>query len=394
MKKILFVIDSLNSGGAEKSLVSLLTLLDYQKYDVDLLMFSPVGLYLPLLPKKVNILDVPDFIKVQHNSLKYLIKNKNFKELYIRLRASLSLRNPNNKKNMHSAQISWRWISQGADKLNKKYDVAIAYSQGTPTYFVAEKVEAAKKVCWVNTDYKIAPYNKSFDTKYYKQYKEVIAVSDHNKSVFINEMPSAKEKTSVIYDIVSPKLVKSMALNDGGFDDNFDGLRILTIGRLVDVKGYDMAIEACYKLKMQGYKFKWYVIGEGSLKSKLENMIKELQLQDTFILLGIYQNPYVFLKQCDIYVQPSRFEGYGLALAEARILQKPIVATNFTVVHNQITNRENGLIVSMNSEAVYEGVKEIIENNNLKEHFCKNLSNENVGTEEEIKKVYLMIESV
>ena len=394
MKKILFVIDSLNSGGAEKSLISLLTLFDYKKYDVNLLMFSPTGLYLSLLPKNVTILDVPDFIKNQHYNVMHLIKNGDFKDLYLRLIASASLRNPYKKKNMHSAQINWRWISKGMENLNQKYDVAIAYSQGMPTYFVAEKVEATKKLCWVNTDYKVAPYNKQFDTKYYKQYEKVIAVSDHNKEVFINEMPIAKEKTCVVYDIVSPKLIKSMALNDRGFDDNFDGLRILTIGRLVDVKGYDMAIEACYKLKTQGFKFKWYVIGEGNLKSKLENMIKEFQLEDTFILLGIYQNPYVFLKQCDIYVQPSRFEGYGLAIAEARILQKPIVATNFTVVHDQIKDRENGLIVSMNPEAIYEGVKEIMENNNLKEYLCKNLSNEYVGTEEEIKKVYSMIDSV
>ena len=394
MKKLLFVIDSLNSGGAEKSLISLLTLLDYDKYDVDLLMFAPTGLYLPLLPKKVNMIDVPDFIKKQHNSLKNMIMNRDLKDLYIRLMASVSIRNPFIKKKMHSAQINWRWLSKGIENLNKKYDVAIAYSQGIPTYFVAENVKATKKLCWVNTDYKIAPYNKRFDTKYYKQYDEIIAVSDHNKEVFINEMPIAKEKTSVIYDIVSPTLIKSMALNDGGFNDKFDGFRILTIGRLVDVKGYDMAIEACYKLKMQGYKFRWYVIGEGSLKSKLEKMIKELQLEDTFILLGIFQNPYVFLKQSDIYVQPSRYEGYGLALAEARILHKPIVATNFTVVHNQIKDRKNGLIVSMNPQAIYEGIKEIIENNNLKEYLCKNLSIENIGTEEEINKLYAIIDNV
>ncbi|MED3939489.1 glycosyltransferase [Priestia megaterium] len=394
MKKILFVIDSLSSGGAEKSLVSLLTLLDYKKYDVDLLMFSPTGLYLPLLPKEVNVLEVPKFIRIQHNNIMHLIKNKNFKELYLRFRASFSLRNPSAKKNMHSAQINWRWMSKGIDKLSKKYDIAIAYSQGTPTYFVAEKVKAVKKICWVNTDYKKALYNKVFDAKYYSQYGNVIAVSDHNKEVFINEMPSVKEKTSVIYDIVSPKLIKSMSVNNGGFQDGFDGVRILTIGRLVDVKGYDMAIEACYKLKKQGFKFKWYVIGEGSLKSKLENMIKEFQLEDTFIFLGIFQNPYVFLKQCDIYVQASRFEGYGLAIAEAKILQRPIVATNFTVIHNQIQNRENGLIVNMNPEAIYQGIKEIIKDNNLKEHFYKNLSQENVGTEEEIYKLYSILESL
>ncbi|MBY0007039.1 glycosyltransferase [Priestia aryabhattai] len=397
MKKILFVIDSLNSGGAEKSLVSLLNLLDYQKYSVDLLMFSPAGLYLPLLSENVNIIEVPEFIKIQNNNIKYLIKNKNFKELYIRLRTSVSLRNPYNKKNMHTAQSSWRWMSKGINKLHGKYDIAIAYSQGTPTYFVAEKVEATKKLCWVNTDYKLALYNKNFDIKYYKQYTNVIAVSDHNREVFINEIPIAKEKTRVIYDIVSPKLIRSMALNslnNGGFKDKHDGLRILTIGRLVDAKGYDMAIEACYMLKKQGYNFKWYVIGEGVLKNKLENMIKEFQLENTFVLLGTFQNPYVFLKQCDIYVQPSRFEGYGLALAEARIFQKPIVATNFTVVHNQLRNRENGLIVNMNSQAICKGIKEIVDNNNLKESLCSNLSDENVGTEQEINKLYSIIESL
>ncbi|UOK56379.1 glycosyltransferase [Bacillus sp. OVS6] len=294
MKNILFVIDSLNSGGAEKSLVSLLNLFDYKKYNVDLLMFSPVGLYLPLLPKEVNILEQPNLIKKQKFGIESMVRNGDFKELLIRLDTSISLRNPFYNKELHTSQIIWRSISKGFDKLDKKYDMAIAYSQGIPTYYVAEKVKADKKLCWINTDYKIAPYNKTFDEKYYDQYDNIIAVSDYNKDVFINEMPSAKQKTKVIYDIVSPKFIKAMALLNDGFNDDFDGLRILTIGRLVESKGFDMAIEACYKLKKLGIRFKWYVIGEGSLKGKLENMIIKLQLQDTFILLGTYQNPYVF----------------------------------------------------------------------------------------------------
>jgi glycosyltransferase involved in cell wall biosynthesis len=393
MKKVLFVIDSLNSGGAEKSLISLLTLFDFKSYQVDLLMFSPKGLYLPLLPKEVNLLEVPSFIKKQYGGLKSLIKNKNYKELYLRLGASISLRNPYYKKNMHPAQTSWRWMSKGVKKIDKKYDIAIAYSQGTPTYFVAEKVEAKNKLCWVNTDYKMASYNREFDVEYYEQYNNIITVSDFNKEVFINEIPTAKDKTKVIYDIVSPNLIKTMALQEGGFTDKFDGLRILTIGRLVDSKGYDMAIEASYKLKQEGLRFRWYVIGEGVLKSKLKEMIREFGLEDTFIFLGIYQNPYTFLKRSDIYVQPSRYEGYGLAIAEARILQVPIVATNFTVVHNQIKNKENGLIVDMDSGAIFEGIQTIIKDKSLKSYICENLSNELVGTEQEVKKLYSILEN-
>ncbi|WP_226667502.1 glycosyltransferase [Metabacillus litoralis] len=391
MKKILFVIDSLNSGGAEKSLVSLLSIINYKKYEVDLLMFSIEGLYLSLLPKEVNVLDVPNFFKKQASGVKGLLKNGDLKELFIRIKTSISIRNPRYKKILHTSQINWKSISESIDKLEKKYDVAIAYSQGIPTYFVAEKVKADKILCWINTDYKIASYNNKFDRKYYEKYDNIIAVSDYNKNVFVDEIPSVKDKIRVIYDILSPNLIKSMASEDGGFKDNYYGLRILTIGRLVEAKGYDMAIEACIKLKKHGYKFKWYVIGEGILENKLKKMVTEFQLEDIFIFLGTYQNPYVFLKQCDIYVQPSRFEGFGLAIAEAKILQKPIIATNFSVVQNQIKNKKNGLIVNMNSESIFNGIKEIIDNNKLINLFCERLSKEDVGTEREINKIYSML---
>lgn len=154
-----------------------------------------------------------------------------------------------------------------------------------------------------------------------------------------------------------------------------------------------MAIEAAVKLREAGINFKWYVIGEGILKNKFENMIREYKLDDIFIFLGTHQNPYTYLKQCNIYVQPSRYEGYGLAIAEARILQKPIVATNFTVVHNQLINGQNGIIVNMNSEDVYKGIKQLIENDYLRNNICFRLRNEKVGTEKEIYKVNFLLES-
>ncbi|AGK52661.1 glycosyltransferase [Bacillus sp. 1NLA3E] len=394
MKKILFVIDSLNSGGAEKSLLSLLTLFDYEKYQVDILMLSVEGLYLPLLPEQVNIVDVPDYIKKQKKGIKHLIINKQFKQLSSRLRTSLSLRNPIKNRKMHSAQIIWKNLSKRIDIVNNEYDCAIAYSQGVPTYFVAEKVIAKKKYCWVNTDYKVASYNKKFDKRYYDQFDKVIAVSDYNREVFIKEMPSAGRKTLVIYDIISPTIIKSLALEESSFKDNYNGLRILTIGRLVDVKGYDLAIEACKRLKEEGYKFKWYVLGEGEKKATYENMVRKYGLQDTFIFLGVHHNPYPYIRNCDIYVQPSRYEGYGLAIAEAKILEKPVVATNFTVVYNQLKENENGVIVNMNPNSIYEGIKKIIEDKDLRNKIYNNLRSEKKGTEEELLKVYSLLEAI
>ncbi|MCA1061474.1 glycosyltransferase [Rossellomorea aquimaris] len=383
--KILFVIDSLNSGGAEKSLISLLSLLDYDAYDVDLLMFSRKGLYLPLLPKKVNVIEESEVLEK--------LQRKNFKQFYLKLGNSLSLRIPFYKNFMHSAQINWKWKERGVKQLNQKYDVAIAYSQGFPTYFVAEKVESTKKYCWINTDYKKASYNKRFDEKFYYRFDNIVAVSESNKEIFIKEMPLAKDKTLVIYDIISPRLVRSMSEKPVSYQDNYKGIKILTIGRLVEVKGYDLAIKACYQLKKQGINFRWYSIGEGELKPKLEKLVKDYDLEDTFIFLGPHQNPYNYLKMCDIYVQPSRFEGFGMAIAEAKILHKPIISTNFPVVFNQIENNENGIVVDMDPKEISQGIKKIIRNKELKEKIIYNLKHEFIGTENEIHKLYRLIES-
>ncbi|GAE35929.1 hypothetical protein [Halalkalibacter akibai] len=204
MKKVLIVIDSLSSGGAEKSLISLLTSLDYEKYDVDLLMFSTTGLYLSLVPNEVKIQSVPQFIKIQQKSLYSVIRNRNYKELLFRVANSISLRNPIQNKRFHQSQITWKWMNLAIDKLNTDYDIAIAYSQGIPTYFVAEKVNAPKKLCWLNTDYKKANYNRDYDIKFYEKFNHIIAVSEINKEIFEDTIPEMRGRC-VLFMILSLK---------------------------------------------------------------------------------------------------------------------------------------------------------------------------------------------
>ena len=273
-KKILITIDSLTSGGAEKSLISLLTLFDYDKYDVDLLLFYQRGLYLPLIPKEVNVIEPPGFLKRINKGMKSNLVQGDLKALYLRMGLSISCRNPLMTKKYHGAQIIYKWLSKGIENLDKEYDVAIAYSQGMPTYYVSQKVKAKRKLAWMNIDYKVAGYNKDFDIKYYNKFDKVVAVSHSCKDVLIKEIPSLENKVEIIYDIISSKLIENMANEKGGFSDEFDGIKILTIGRLVHQKGYEMAIEAAYKLKQDKINFKWYAIGEGKLKEKFENVEK------------------------------------------------------------------------------------------------------------------------
>lgn len=382
-KRILFVIDSLHSGGAEKSLVSLLSLIDYKKFDVDLLLFKKEGLYLPLVPKEVRFLDVPEYFNDKNNN-KIKIK-------IAKLKNSISIRNPYYKKIYHCAQITSKNILTVLEKQNKKYDIAIAYSQGLPTYYVVDKVEAIKKVCWINTDYKKAGYNSKFDKEYYEKYNFIVLVSEKNKEIFENIYPEFKEKLKIVYDIISKDLVTSMANKGEGYIDNFNGIRILTIGRHVELKGYDMAIGAAKILKEYGINFRWYSIGEGNLTKKLISEVEKNNLVNEFVFLGTYTNPYPFIKQCDIYCQPSRFEGFGMAIAEARILNKPIVATNFDIVYEQIRDNENGLISDMNVSSIAKNIEKLIKDKDLYQNLINNLKGDGVDTEYEINKIYQLI---
>ena len=391
-KKVLLVIDSLHSGGAEKSLVSLLSLFDYENYDVDLLTFKQGGLYIPLLSKNVTLINSPDIFSKMELSISNLIKSKDYKIVLWRVNTSISLRVKFKITNIkHRAQLMWTRLDNVIPKLEEEYDVAIAYSQGTPTYYIAEKVSAKKKLCWVNIDYKFAGYNRNFDFKYYEKFNNIVAVSNVCTEVLKDVFPEFKDKIITIYDIISENLIKDMANEGQGFVDDYRGIKILTIGRLVYQKGYEYAIEAAKYLKDKNIDFRWYSIGEGNLKSELEKMVKDYNLQDNFKFLGIFTNPYPFIKECDIYCQPSRFEGFGLAIAEARILNKPIVATNFDIVHDQIRDGENGLIAQMNGYDLGAKIKLIIESDKLRNKIIDRLQSEDIGTEKEIQKVYEII---
>lgn len=393
MKKILFVLDALHSGGAEKSLSSLLSLFDYDKYHVDMLIFKPGGLYSPLIPKEVNRLESPQVFIDMRTSLKDLAKQGKFSSLIWRMKSSIKLRYNMKFTNInHGAQALWPSLDSRLEKLEKEYDVAIAYSQGTPTYYVADKVKAKKKLAWVNIDYKIAGYNKDFDINYYRKFDNIINVSEACTKVFNEVYPEFEYKVKTIYDIISESLINNMSVAGKGFIDNFDGVRILTIGRLAYQKGYDMAIEAAKILKDKNIKFKWHVIGEGNLKDELRELVKNNGLEKDFIFMGTFVNPYPFIKQCDIYCQPSRFEGFGLAIAEARLLNKPVVATNFEIVHDQITNKVNGVISDMNSQSIAKSLIELIDDKDLSYRIIENLKDEKGGTEEEINKIYELIE--
>lgn len=393
-KTLLFVIDSLNCAGAEKSLVTLLSMLDYSKYSVDLQLFGYGGLLEELVPKEVKLLKpfkYTDFSKMDlKTSIVYSLKNLELKMLSSRIKYSTRIRKQN-YSNPQKARIYWQTVSEVIENNPKKYDIAISYAQGVPTFYVADKVNAKEKFAWVNVSYRLDKYEKRFQKKYYDQYNKIIAVSESTKQILSETFPNYVDKINVIYDINNPHFISSLAKARNIDEDFFDGMKILTIGRLAHQKGYDVALEACKILRDKGYNFRWYVLGKGPLKKEIENYIKEHNLSEHFILRGVKANPYPFIKGSDIYVQTSRFEGFGLAIAEARMLNVPVVTTKFDAVYNQMIHEKNGLVVDMNAEAVTEGIIKLINDSQLKESIVKYLQSEKKGNLEEIEKIYELI---
>lgn len=388
-KKLLFVMESLGIGGAEKSLVTLLSQLDYSKYDVDLFLFNQKGEFLDLVPKEVNLLDVPkdfsDFILNPKQSLKELVKNRKFKLLFNKS-AEVSVL-AFNKFVLNKEYIGWKFIRKSIDALEKEYDVAIGFLEKKSIYFTVDKVKANKKIGWIHIDYEKIEHDSKTDNIYFGNLNNIITVSEHCKEVLIKEFPQYKDKIDIVQNIISPKIINDMA-NDNKEVTEFieEGVKICTVCRLTEQKGIDIAIECCEQLVKKGHKLKWIVVGDGSERSKLENMIKEKKLEDAFILVGSRSNPYPYIKMCDIYVQPSRWEGFGITVAEAKVLKKPIVVSNIPEFVEQINHNETGLVYKDMTDMI-EKIENIILDKKFRQKLSCNLKTINMNNCNEMNKV-------
>ncbi|MEK4708219.1 glycosyltransferase [Bacillus sp. FSL R10-2780] len=391
-KKLLFVIDSLNIGGAEKSIVSLLNLIDYSKYEIDFLLFKKDGDLRKYVPNQVNMLPIPEYF--QYISNEKIPVNKSILYFYYRIKTTVHLR-INEYKNhvLHSEQVVFRSLEKIIAPAQKKYDVAIAYSQGMPTYFVANKVYASKKMAWINTDYVHTLYDKELDYESYKKINKIITVSRNTQDSVSKIRKEYKDKVDLLFDIVDPDMINQMAneheVNE--FDQSF--INIVTVGRLVTAKGYSTAIETARLLQQSGYKFKWFGIGEGPERKKLQELINKYKLSDCFMLLGKKLNPYPYIKNCDIYVQTSIKEGFGLTVSEAKILRKPIVCTNFPTAKEIINHNVDGLLVEKNINGIYKGIKKYLDDVKFRQQIIKKLNTtEPYSSIKQLREFYALIE--
>lgn len=385
MRKLLFVIDSLGCGGAEKSLVSLLPLLNQLKYEIHLWILHRGGVFESLLPDHVIVEKEP--------------QNQPWEQLLFRIglvRYSLTFRwNKIMRKKEHGAETLWKCLRFLYPVPTQHYDVAIAYQQGLPTYLVATKVTAKKKIAWINVNIFNAGYCPDFNSQFYDVMDFMVPVSQELETILRERYPQYANKYICIYDILNPQLIRRYSEYPIKEYDLFsEQISLVTVGRLAVQKNYLLAVDTAKVLRNKGLKFRWFFVGEGSERAHIEQRIAQYGLEDTVVLLGMRTNPYPYIAQCSIYVQTSSFEGFGLTIAEAKILGKPVVSTNFDVVHNQIIHGQNGLIADMTADSLANQIIRMIEDKNLRNDIITNVNREqNTTYITEVAKVEKMIDA-
>ncbi len=373
----------MNLGGTEKAMLSFIGAIKGKGVKVTVLLLEDGGALRD---------EIPDWVDVQilelFDSIKPIIFDPPLDLIKQQLKKKEIGKSISTLVRYAKVKLSKSWYLNYAAALASytsiySADIAIAYAGPSDfiSYFILNYVVAPKKYQWIHFDVSKVLFNTNFGNKFYAQFDTIFCVSENAKIIFDKMFTQLSSKTVVFKNIVSSKELNCLATSGSTFDDGFDGLRILTVGRLSEEKGQQMIPAIVSKLKKKNLKFRWYLIGDGDLYNKISAAIIQLEISDALLLLGSQNNPYRYMKDCDLYVQTSFHEGYCLTVHEAKIFNKPVVTTNVASAVNLIVNNEDGLIVDVNEDAIYEGVKLLMDRDDLRFLFAKNLKATDTITE-------------
>lgn len=353
--KIAFFINFLKIGGVEKALLNLIKTLPREKFDTTVYVGIKEGELLEEVEKYAIVKEIPGFeeevVYDFKNTVRKYIKNRNYIKLIKIFFRKFKIKIQKRETNLLVLDLK---------ELKEEFDIAIAYQVpiSAITVYVAEKVKSNKKILWSHCD--MASVDKKvIDNyeKYINKFQKIISVSEETNQHFKELMPEQKSKCIYVDNVLDTEGIKKLSkVKISDMNSKKEEIKILTVARLAKGKGIDLAIDTTKKLVDNGYKVKWFVVGEGEERANLENRIKENELEDKFILLGSRKNPYPYFKNCDIYIQASEFEGACTATIEAKILEKPIITTNTSGVNKNFTNEKNSLIVNYNLNEIYDAI--------------------------------------
>ena len=397
MKKRIFIsMHYLELGGAEMSLIGLLQAIDYSLYAVDLFVYRHQGELMHFVPKEVNVLsEISEYASIESPMIEALRK-RNFGVAWGRMKAKWRARRYKPKNPTITQGAIFQYIAQEVEPYLPslaeygEYDLAISFLQ--PHNFVLRKVNAKKKACWIHTDYTKVEFDLEAELPVWSAYDYVVSISTDVTKTFLQVFPSLENKIVEIENIMSSEFVRKRAEEIGVSEEmpRYDKrVNILSVGRFSEAKNYDNVPDICRRVREQGIDISWYIIGYGD-ETLIRQKIKEAGMEEYVVILGKRMNPYPYMKACDIYVQPSRYEGKSVTVREAQMLCKPVIITNYTTAKSQVKDGIDGIVVPMDNEGCAKGIADFVNNLQLQANIVKYLYTHDYGNINEVEKIDLL----
>lgn len=401
MKKRIFInIHYLEIGGAERALLGLLSSLNPDKVDIDLFVNQHTGEFMPLIPEWVNLLpEISEYTCIER-PITTIVKEGHvgiaLRRIWAKHKHKQYLNTLTVEQRQHDASV-FQYVADAVEGALPslahlgEYDLAISFLQ--PHNIVLNKVKAKKKICWIHTDYSTIHINHDLELPVWNAFDYVVSISNDCIRAFVQTFPELKDKIVLIENILSPLFVRQQAdLYEvkAEMPDEPDVVKILTIGRFSPPKKIEGIPHICAEMERLEADFRWYVIGYGPDR-EIQEALDKYGMRHRMKLLGKKSNPYPYIKACDIYAQPSIYEGKSVTVREAQILCKPVVITDYPTAKSQITHGVDGVIVPLDEVQTAMGIVDFINNGELRNKIVSHLHTHDFGNEIEVEKIYSLI---
>lgn len=398
MKSILIFSHAMELGGAEKALLGLLDVFDGSAYQVDLFLMRHSGELLKHIPEKVHLLPEQKRYACLAVPISQVLGKGQIGVAVGRLRGKLAAKKrikqlqlpPDNDVPL---QYSHKYTMNAMPMVgDREYDLAISFL--TPHYFVTEKVWAKKKIAWIHTDYSRVAVDREEQLRMWEQYDRIVSISEQVTASFVEAFPQLSDKTLLIPHIMPVNYILDQANAFSTAKEMPDDgtLKLLSVGRFCTAKNFDNIPRICRAIREKGLNIKWYLIGYGGSEDLVRKRIAEAGMEDYVIILGKKENPYPYMKACDLYVQPSRYEGKCVSVIEAQILGKPVVITNYPTSSSQLEDGVDGVIVPLDNEGCAAGIAALLRDPEQMEKLRRNCATRDYSNAEQIIKIYEMME--
>lgn len=434
--RIFIAIHYLELGGAETSLIGLLHAFDPEKVDVDLFVYSHQGELMKAIPSHVNLLPENKTWSMFEKPLKEVLKAGQLRLFLARMKAKRQMKAYVKRVQPSDGSAIFGFLGKEVSKVipdinpDVEYDLAISYLH--PHDFVLNHVRAKKKLCWIHTDYSTIDVNTELELPVWGAYDHIVSISPDCTKSFLLKFPSLKDKILEMENILPVGLIKERA-NESLIDTNYHKLStntstqlctglsinssfentdeeqkgkffnsqildkkeiiLLSVGRICEAKNYDNIPFMMAELKKlsSSLSFKWYIVGPGN-HDEIDALSKELGVDDVVTFLGPSSNPYPYIKACDIYVHPSRYEGKSIVVREAQILCKPVIITNYPTAKSQINDGVDGVICELDNQKIAEAIYQLANDNKMQNEIIANLQNHDFAGLAEVNKIYQLLE--